>query len=136
MLYNVDYDIQRVDKVGDEIIKYQGKYYITPDLLTKLISLVTRYCRPFFGDTRPFYDTISDAAVFNSDGIMLWLVNTPEYQEALIEKYYKANQSVMNVSLEQYKQNCPETIWTLYGTYLSKRVGTKNKWSKLYESRW
>ena len=135
-VYNADYDIRQANQDYNDIIRYQGKYYITPDLLANIISLVTRYTIPFFGESKPFYDVITDAAVFNSDGIMLWLVNTPEYREALIERYYKANQKTINVSLEQYKQSCPESLWTLYETYLSKRVGSKNKWRKLYESRW
>lgn len=132
--YNLDYDIRTVQSDWMEAIKYQGKYYITPEKLDKMVRLVIYY--PYFNDGNSYYDTIVDAAVFNSDSIMQWLITTPEYRQGLIESYYKAMSEYINVSLDVYKQNCPESTWNLYTSYKERRCRVKNKWKPLYSSRW
>ena len=99
---NQDDNIRSLKFPAMYAIKYQDKYYLDMDAMSEIINIY-----------KPYYNDILDAVMFASSKTDEWLVTTPEYRDALTERYHKIEK--IHIPLDKFKANC-----TLSGDYLFK----------------
>lgn len=106
---NQDDNIRSLKFPAMHVIKYQDKYYIDIDALMSMTSI-----------RHPYYNDILDAAMFASMNTEDWLITTPEYRDALMERYHKIEK--IHIPLDKFKDNCSISTETMFKTYLKDNM--------------